>query len=66
MTKPKGALTLQVFSLILMTDILESCTQLFFKKGAMASGFDDVTLHTFFPFISKIILSGNLWIGIFC
>ena len=66
MSKRKGVLTLQVFSLILLTDVLESVTQLFFKKGAMDTGFVDVSFASFLPYLYKILASGNLWIGIFC
>ena len=66
MSKRKGVLTLQVFSLILLTDVLESATQLFFKKGALDTGFADVSFASFFPYLYKILASGNLWIGIFC
>ena len=65
-TNRKGALTLPVFLLILLTDILESLTQLFFKRGTLDTGIANVTLLHFLPFISRILTSGNLWIGIFC
>jgi drug/metabolite transporter (DMT)-like permease len=61
----KGVLTLKIFSLILLTDLLESVAELFFKKGALATGIENVTLANFWLFTLHIISASYLWIGIF-
>jgi hypothetical protein len=64
MSKTKGAVTLKVFFLIVMTDVLESIAELFFKKGALATGIDNVTLSNFLDYTFKIICVPNLWGGV--
>lgn len=61
----KGVLNLKVFSLIFLTDILESCTQLLFKRGALDTGIINVTLSNFPIFVTRLLSSWNLWVGVF-
>lgn len=63
MKRPHNSLTLKIFFLILMTDILESIAELFFKKGAAATGIKNVGLHNFLYFTSKIVSAPSLWLG---
>ncbi|MDD5730358.1 MAG: EamA family transporter [Candidatus Omnitrophica bacterium] len=64
MKYPKNSLTLKIFSLIIITDILESVAELFFKKGATATGMENITLHNFLYFTLKIFSVPSLWVGI--
>ena len=64
MNKSKGALTLKIFILIVMTDVIESVAELFFKKGALVTGIDNVTLANAWVFLSRIAASPNLWVGV--
>jgi len=64
MNKPYQALTIKIFFLIILTDIVESVAELFFKKGTLATGITNVTLCNFFVFISKMLIVLNLWFGI--
>ena len=52
MSKKQRTLGLALFSLIILTDVLESLTQLFLKRGAMTTGF----IHLF--------LNGYVWMGV--
>ena len=64
MKKIKGALTLKIFILIVMTDVIESVAELFFKKGALTTGINNVALANVGVFLSRIASSPSLWIGI--
>lgn len=60
----KGHLTLKIFLLIVATDILESSSQIFFKKGVLLFP----TLHLnniaeFILFLKCIIFSPMIWMG---
>ncbi len=57
-------LTTKVFALIVMTDLLEAAAEVFFKKGALATGITDITPHSFIPFVIKIFSTPVLWGGI--
>jgi len=63
--KKNTPLSLKIFFIIAFADILESAAEIFFKKGALATGISDITLHNVFPFVVKIFSSPMLWIGIF-
>ncbi|MDD5774299.1 MAG: EamA family transporter [bacterium] len=60
----KNRLTLKVFFLIIITDVLESVAELFFKNGATATGMNNIGLHNFLEFTFKILSVPSLWIGI--
>lgn len=64
MEKNRSPLTLNIFLAIVLTDIFESLTQLFFKKGTIAVEITNVTLANFFDFAGGMITNGNLWLGI--
>ncbi len=65
MRKNKGILTLKIFALIVMTDVLESIAELFFKKGSVATGIENINISNFLHFSAKIITIPNIWIGVF-
>ncbi len=64
MQRTKGRLTPVVFTLIIMTDIIESFAELFFKKAAMATNIPDVGFSNFFDFLSRMASGSGFWIGI--
>jgi drug/metabolite transporter (DMT)-like permease len=64
MKKNKGALTLKIFFLIILTDVVESVAELFFKKGALATGMENVGLRNFSAFTLKILSVPSVWMGI--
>ena len=65
MRKNKGILTLKIFTLIVMTDVLESIAELFFKRGSVATGIENIGISHFLQFTLKIISIPNIWIGVF-
>ena len=64
MKKPRPPLSLKIFSLIVVTDVLEALTQLFFKKGAVATHMVHVNFSTFPQFAAKLLTGPLVWIGI--
>ena len=60
----KKHLTLQVFSLIVLNDIVDSVAQFAMKKGLLSTGIDSVTLGNMLEFVSKGASSIVLWCGI--
>ncbi|MEI6125308.1 MAG: hypothetical protein WCQ99_02035 [Pseudomonadota bacterium] len=48
MKKSKSKLTLSVFLLIMLTDVIESFAELLWKKGTLSTGIDNVTLSNLF------------------
>ena len=61
----KNKLTFKILFLILMTDVVESVAELFFKKAALATGIADVNIHNLGIFALKIISSPAMWSGAF-
>lgn len=59
-----GLFLLKVWGLVIIKDIIESFGDLFFKKGAMATGINNVVLSNVLEFASRISASPWLWIGI--
>ncbi len=49
--------------MIIMTDVIESFAELFWKKGTLATGIDDVTLNNFFEFMGKLLGSSGFLTG---
>jgi len=60
----KGKLTFAVLALIIMTDIIESVAELFFKKGTLSTGIDNVTVDNVVLFMSKLLASSGFWTGL--
>ncbi|MCX8045168.1 MAG: DMT family transporter [Desulfobacterota bacterium] len=65
MKKPKGKLTLEVFFLIILTDVIESFAELFWKKGALATGIDNVTFANVTQFMSSMLTGPEFLTGLF-
>lgn len=63
MKNKKGKLTLAVLAMILMTDVIESFAELFWKKGTLATGIDTVTFHNLFEFMGKLLGSSGFLTG---
>lgn len=60
----KGHLTLKIFLLIVATDILESISQIFFKKGVLL--FPNLHLNNiaeFILFLKCVVSSPMIWMG---
>ena len=64
MEKTKGKLTISVLALIIMTDVIESVAELFFKKGTLSTGIDNVTMDNVVAFMSKLLASSGFWTGL--
>ena len=61
----KGHLTLKVFALILLNDILDTVGQLCMKKGLAQTGISAVTFHNIVEFGFRNLSSWLIWSGIF-
>ncbi len=57
-------LTLKIFSLIILNDIVDSVAQFAMKKGLLSTGIDSITLGNMMEFVSKGASSIVLWCGI--
>jgi len=64
MPRTKGKLTALVFFLIIMTDVIESFAELFWKKGTLSTGIDNVTVSNFFDFMSAMLSSPGFLAGV--
>ena len=64
MEKTKGKLTFSVLAMIIMTDVIESFAELFWKKGALATGIDNVTFDNFFEFMGRLVGSSGFLTGV--
>lgn len=64
MKKLTGIFLLKVLALIFIKDTIESFGDLFFKKGALATGIHNVAISNLFEFASRVTMSPWLWIGI--
>ena len=60
----KGHLTLKVFALIILNDILDSVAQLCMKKGSAQTGISVVTFHNIIQFGLASLSSWLIWSGI--
>ena len=59
-------ITIGVFLLLLASDILETCTQLCFKKSTFAAGpYGMDGVHQLVAFLWPVALSFYLWVGLF-
>jgi drug/metabolite transporter (DMT)-like permease len=64
MENKKGKLTFLVLAMIIMTDVIESFAELFWKKGTLATGIDSVTIENFIEFITKLTASSGFLAGV--
>lgn len=62
--KSKNSLGFKIMFLIIMSDVLESIAELFFKKGALATGMENIGIHNLLQFTLKIISVPSLWAGV--
>ena len=60
----KGILSFSILCLVIFSDLLESLGELFYKKAALATGIDNITMINLVSFISGTIHNGYLWTGI--
>ena len=60
----KGHLTLKIISLIVLSLIIESFADLFFKKGLLKTGIDSVGFSNLFEFVSRNFFSLYIWLGV--
>jgi drug/metabolite transporter (DMT)-like permease len=63
MERTKGRLTPVVFILIIMTDIIESFAELFFKKATIATGISEVGFSNFLDFFARMSCMSGFWLG---
>lgn len=61
----KSHLTLKVFLLIVLNDLIDTVAQVFMKKGLIQTGIDHVNLSNIIEFATKSVSSPILWLGIF-
>ena len=59
----KGNLTLKVFALIILNDILDSVAQLCMKKGSAQTGISLITFHNIVEFGVRSLSSWLIWSG---
>src|SRR3989338_2617285 len=60
----KGHLSLKIFSLIVLNDIVDGIAQVFMKKGLTETGISAVGFNNIFEFVSRNASSGLIWLGI--
>lgn len=60
----KSHLTLKIFSLIVLNDLVDTVAQVLMKKGLIHTGINSVTLSNISEFVSKGVSSPFLWLGI--
>jgi len=60
----KKHLTLKIFALIILNDVVDSVANFFMKKGLLSTGIDSITFGNIMEFVSKGASSITLWCGI--
>lgn len=60
----KKHLTLKIFSLIILNDIVDSVANFAMKKGLLSTGIDSIALGNILEFVSKGASSIALWCGV--
>ena len=58
-------LTLKIFFLIVLNDLVDTAAQVFMKKGLVQTGIDSVNLGNIAQFAALSASSAFLWLGIF-
>jgi len=61
----KNHLTLKIFFLIVLNDLIDTTAQVLMKKGMVQVGINHVNLNNIAEFVSKGASSPFLWLGIF-
>ena len=61
----KSRLTLKIFLLIALNDVVDAIAQLFMKKGLVQTGMDSVTFANIAEFTARSASSWLVWLGIF-
>jgi drug/metabolite transporter (DMT)-like permease len=64
MNAKKSSLTLKVFALIILNDLIDTLAQFLMKKGLLHTGIDSVTFANILEFGARNSLSLLLWLGI--
>ena len=64
MKKLTGTFLFKVLALIVVKDTIESLADLFFKKGTLATGINNVVLSNILEFASRVMASPWLWLGV--
>lgn len=64
MKKLSGLFLLKVMAIIMVKDTIESFGDLFFKKGALATGISNVMFSNLFEFAARITSNPWLWLGV--
>ncbi len=57
-------LTLKIFALIVLNDVIDTIAQLIMKKGLVRSGIESVHFNNFAEFVARNISSPMVWAGI--
>ena len=60
----KGHLTLKIFSLIVLSDVVDTIAQLIMKKGLVGGGIDPVTFGNAVGFVARNASSWLVWTGV--
>ncbi len=63
MENKKGRLTISVLAMIIMTDVIESFAELFWKKGTLSTGIDSITFGNIPDFMAKLLGSSGFLTG---
>ena len=61
----RSHLTLKIFLLIVLNDLIDTAAQVLMKKGLVQTGIDSVNLSNIARFAAKSASSPFLWLGIF-
>ena len=59
----RNYLTLKIFSLIVLNDVVDTIAQLIMKKGLAATGINVVTFGNVIDFLSRNATSILVWLG---
>ena len=60
----KNYLTLKIFSLIVLNDVVDTVAQLVMKKGLIATGINVITLGNVVEFLTRNASSVLVWLGV--
>ena len=60
----RSHLTLNIFLLIILNDLIDTTAQVLMKKGLIQTGIDSVNLSNIAEFLAKNASSAYLWLGI--
>ncbi len=61
----KGAVTLRIMGLIVLTDVFESVAEVFFKKAVISTGMAGVSIGELARFAGSLLVQLPLWYGTF-